>query len=106
MWVVIFAILVTVIALVQIPLRRVLQRKIGATAEYVFWRLWGDQPQTYWRDETSKSVERNTQARSDKISTLDCGATQYINSDSLSGTQVSAGVEKGAEAQLDTFNIQ
>jgi hypothetical protein len=102
MWVVVLAVISAALVFVQVPLKRALQYKARASADYFFWRQWGQEPRSFWRDETSRLTERVNQSKSETVLTSKSGESRYIIGDNTTSDQSSLGTEKGAEERLQS----
>jgi len=103
-WTVVFVAVLAAAIFIRMPFKRALQRKINATADYMFWTKWGDSPQQY-KGETTSAVKTRTRQ---SVSTTQSERDSYINSNAdstVSEDSASSGVEEGAQPALKTFDL-
>ncbi len=110
-WTIVFAALLAVSAMFQVPLKRAVQKKIVLTADYVLWKKWG---QTSESEPPEKNVHVLSTATQQQKATVSEDKNGKITS-SLTGidpskptrieNRVSSSVEEGSEALLKLFNF-
>jgi hypothetical protein len=103
-WTVVFTVVLAAVIFIRMPFKRALQRKMNATADYMFWTRWGDSPQQY-KGETTSAVKTQTKQG---VSTVQSEKDSYINNNAtstVSEDSASVGVEEGSQPALKTFDL-
>lgn len=110
-WTVIFAALLAVSAMFQVPLKRALQKKIIDSTDYIFWKKWGqaselEHPEKNVRVQAKAEQQQKTMVSEDKTGKI---TTSLKALDPSKPTRVenriSSSVEEGAERLLDLFSF-
>jgi hypothetical protein len=104
-WTATFAIIIAGLMFIQVPLKRGIQSKVRATADYVLWGLWGNTPEQFWRDENSKEKSNATQQQTEERLSLHSGMSKVYRDVLSENKGISAGVDKGSEVLLKTFDL-
>lgn len=105
MWTTTFALIMAALVLIQVPLRREIQTKVRATADYCLWGLWSDTPQRFLRDENSKEKSTATQQQTEERLALHGGMQKVYRDASSVDFGISAGVDRGSEAYFKTLDL-
>ncbi len=109
-WVVTLGVALSLFTLFGNPLKRAYMKKIGATANYLLWEGWGQEPHDYKGDETSRVYATGTQASNYRLQENHSGTESSVvistvASSSESQTSTSGGVDEGAEALLNAIGV-
>ncbi|MFH0791211.1 MAG: hypothetical protein V2A64_06220 [Candidatus Omnitrophota bacterium] len=116
-WTIVFAALLAVSAMFQVPLKRAVQKKIVLTADYVLWNKWklpNERGDISKLEPPEKNVHVLSTATQQQKATVSEDKDGKITS-SLKGidsskptrieSRVSSSVEEGSEALLKLFNF-
>lgn len=107
-WALTFTVLLSVLALIQVSLKRILHEKIKQTSNYVLWESWGNSAQTQPNDQNSRAKSLNSQQENRILHESRQGVVKnYLDplQNSRAEQSVSSSVEKGSEDLLNTFDL-
>lgn len=104
-WIVTFTVVIAALAAIQVPLKKALQGKIVATAEYTFWSNLGDTPEQYLRDKTLWAKTRSQQQQTEVYLTQHSGIANVATQKSSQENSISSSVGKGSESLLSELDL-
>lgn len=110
LWAVTLAVVIAALAIIRVPLKRALESKVQATADYVFWLKWPidgkkDTPKEYGQDTNSRAkMARERDVINEQIEESD-GDIKVYTGVSSHDTSAFSGVAEGSEALLNKYDL-
>lgn len=109
LWVTVFSVILAVLSFINTPLKRAIQGKVMALADFTFWTRWGDEVNQYKGDDTNFTKSKSSQnAVNNQLEVKKSGAkgyiTNYLSSETTEDT-VSSSVEDGSQAALKILDL-